>query len=111
MFRIGLRAFQGLSGAGAYAVALTSFFELVPLSKMPLNTTIITLIYVLSQVAGPLLGGAINRSSGVGSENNWRWVFLLKYAYLPRDTSKKQSNNQQCPRWLGHLYSLALGHA
>ena len=70
--RIVLRAFQGIGAAGSNAVTLAIFFELVPPAKYATNTSVVALAYALSQVLGPLLGGAISDHS------TWRWVFLLK---------------------------------
>ena len=67
-----LRAFQGLGAAGSNAVTLAIFFELVPPAKYATNTSVVALTYALSQVLGPLIGGAIN------DHGTWRWVFLLK---------------------------------
>lgn len=66
-----LRAFQGIGAAGSNAVTLAIFFELVPPAKYATNTSVVALAYALSQVLGPLLGGAISDHS------TWRWVFLL----------------------------------
>lgn len=46
--------------------------ELVPPEKWGNFLAIVAVVYVLSSVLGPVLGGLIN------DHGSWRWVFLLK---------------------------------
>lgn len=75
--RIILRAFQGVGASGSYAVIVTIFFELVPPSKFALTTSLISAIFALAFLLGPLLGGAITLFS------SWRWVFIIKQVFHP----------------------------
>ena len=64
---------QGIGGAGNYAVCMAIFFELVPPESFPTYASIVSAVYAISLLLGPILGGLINDSG------DWRWVFLLKY--------------------------------
>lgn len=70
--RIICRSFQGIGGSGIYAVTMVMLYELVPKSKYPLYTTIVSSIVGLGLVLGPVFGGLISQYT------TWRWVFLLK---------------------------------
>lgn len=52
------------------------FFEMVPPSKYPTYTSVVSAIFAISLLLGPLIGGAIN------NHTTWRWVFILKYVAL-----------------------------
>lgn len=65
------RALQGIGGSGIYSIGVIILFDLVPRSKFPMNTAIISVTFALSLALGPILGGVIDDSSA------WRWVFLL----------------------------------
>lgn len=65
------RAFQGIGGAGNYSLCTTIVLELVPPAKYALYTSSLSVVYAISLLLGPILGGAI-------SETNWRWIFWLK---------------------------------
>jgi MFS family permease len=81
--RIVLRAFQGIGGSGTYSVTVAIFFELVPPARFAFTTSLISAIFALAFLVGPLLGGAITQFS------SWKWVFLLKYALLlPRHNAE-----------------------
>ena len=72
--RIIFRAIQGIGGAGTYSLVIVILFELVPPPKFANNTAMISSVFALGLVLGPLVGGLINEYT------TWRWVFLLKYA-------------------------------
>ncbi|KAJ2971514.1 hypothetical protein NUW58_g9397 [Xylaria curta] len=65
------RSFQGIGGAGNYAVSMVVILELVPSHKYAMYTSAISIVYSLSLLLGPILGGAIAERSA------WRWIFLL----------------------------------
>ncbi|KAK4112255.1 major facilitator superfamily MFS-1, partial [Canariomyces notabilis] len=72
------RGFQGIGGAGNYAISSVIFLELVPSHKYAKYTSSISVVYSLSLLCGPLLGGAISEYS------SWRWIFLINVpAALP----------------------------
>ncbi|KAF2248052.1 putative multidrug resistance protein fnx1 [Trematosphaeria pertusa] len=66
-----LRALQGLGGSGVYSVVLIVMFEMVPPQRYPRYSVYVTALFAISLFSGPLVGGAINRST------TWRWIFLL----------------------------------
>ncbi|KAF2681603.1 MFS general substrate transporter [Lentithecium fluviatile CBS 122367] len=66
-----LRAFQGIGASGSYSVIVAIFFELVPPAQFARTTSLISSIFALAFLLGPLLGGVITQFS------TWRWVFLL----------------------------------
>ncbi|ORX95042.1 major facilitator superfamily domain-containing protein [Clohesyomyces aquaticus] len=65
------RAFQGAGGAGCFGLGSIMAFELVPHAQYAGLTAFMSIVYSLSLVVGPIMGGAINNST------TWRWVFLL----------------------------------
>lgn len=71
--RIACRAFQGIGGGGIYALISVMLYELVPPSRYPLYSTLISTVVALSPSLGPIVGGVILQGA------SWRWVFLFKY--------------------------------
>ncbi|PUU72369.1 major facilitator superfamily domain-containing protein [Tuber borchii] len=65
------RAFQGLGGSGIYAMVTVIGSEMVPPEKFGLYMGIISSVFALSSILGPILGGVISGNT------TWRWVFLL----------------------------------
>ncbi|KAF2653158.1 MFS general substrate transporter, partial [Lophiostoma macrostomum CBS 122681] len=65
-----LRAFQGVGGAGCFALGSAILAELVPPEQLAKYVANISIVYGISLLCGPILGGAI-------SAHAWRWVFLL----------------------------------
>jgi len=72
-----LRAFQGLGGSGIYSMVGVVSVAVIPPLKFGKYMAIISSVFAIASVLGPLLGGVINDHS------TWRWVFLLKYVFLP----------------------------
>ncbi|KAI4267574.1 MAG: hypothetical protein L6R38_008199 [Xanthoria sp. 2 TBL-2021] len=66
------RAFQGLGGAGVFAINMTIFFELVRPEIYPTYASNVSVVFAVALLLGPILGGLINDAGA------WRWVFLLK---------------------------------
>lgn len=79
IYRIIFRAFQGLGASGIYAMVTVMNPEMVPSNQWGTYVGITSLVFVLSSVLGPILGGVINGHD----HSSWRWVFLLKYCRLP----------------------------
>lgn len=71
--RIVLRAFQGIGGSGIYSMVGVITIIVVPPEKYGKYVAIISSVFAVASVLGPVLGGTINDHS------SWRWVFLLKY--------------------------------
>jgi MFS family permease len=69
---IGFRAAQGVGGAGMYSMAMITFPELSPPSKVVLVTSTLGVIVALAGVVGPVLGGLLTTYVG------WRYVFWIK---------------------------------
>lgn len=67
-----LRAFQGLGASGIYSMIIVIAPELVPPGKFAKYMAIVSTVFIVASVLGPVLGGVIN------SHSTWRWVFLLK---------------------------------
>ncbi|RDH15403.1 MFS general substrate transporter [Aspergillus niger ATCC 13496] len=65
------RAFQGVGGAGNYSLCAAILLDLVPTEKYATYMSSLSLVYAISLLFGPLMGGGISDSS------TWRWVFLL----------------------------------
>lgn len=67
-----LRAFQGMGASGIYSMVLVLAPTLVPKKDYGKYIGIISSVFALASILGPILGGAIS------SNTTWRWVFLLK---------------------------------
>ncbi|KAF1994393.1 MFS multidrug transporter-like protein [Amniculicola lignicola CBS 123094] len=65
------RAFQGIGGGGCFGIGTIISLELVPEKRYAALTALISAVYALSMIAGPILGGAISK------DTSWRWIFLL----------------------------------
>ncbi|KAI0378118.1 putative multidrug resistance protein fnx1 [Hypomontagnella monticulosa] len=65
------RVLQGLGGSGIFSISMVMFYELVPPEKYPKCTSVVMVMYALSLVLGPIIGGVISLRA------SWRWVFLL----------------------------------
>ncbi|KND87579.1 putative MFS-type transporter YusP [Tolypocladium ophioglossoides CBS 100239] len=65
------RAFQGLGASGIYAMVMVIAPSLVPPAKYGKYMAIVSTVFIVASVLGPVLGGVINTRS------SWRWVFLL----------------------------------
>ena len=70
--RIVFRAIQGIGGAGTYSLVFVIFFELVPPEKFASYSSMLSSVFAIALLLGPLLGGVINDFT------TWRWVFLIK---------------------------------
>lgn len=65
------RAIAGLGSAGTFSGAVTIISLNMPLQERPLYTSLITGIFGISSVAGPLMGGAFTEYL------TWRWCFYI----------------------------------
>lgn len=51
--------------------------EMVPPSSYALYSAILSSVFAISNLLGPVLGGAIN------DHTTWKWIFFLKYEVIP----------------------------
>ncbi|KAK4161241.1 major facilitator superfamily domain-containing protein [Cladorrhinum sp. PSN259] len=65
------RSFQGLGASGIYSLVTVMTPLMVPPAKYPTYIAVISSVFAVSSVLGPLLGGAI------ADHTTWRWVFWL----------------------------------
>ncbi|KAF7367324.1 Major facilitator superfamily transporter [Mycena sanguinolenta] len=65
------RAIAGLGSAGIFTGALIIIAHSVPLAKRPMYTGLISGMYGIASVAGPLMGGAFT------DKVSWRWCFYI----------------------------------
>lgn len=66
-----VRAFQGMGGSGIFSMVVVIAPGLVPREKHGRYMAVISSVFAIASVLGPILGGAITTHS------TWRWVFLL----------------------------------
>ncbi|KAJ0121621.1 hypothetical protein J7T55_008787 [Diaporthe amygdali] len=65
------RAIAGVGSAGMFSGGLLIIVKSLPLVKRPLYTGIISSMYGIASVAGPLLGGVF------ADKATWRWCFFI----------------------------------
>ncbi|OCL10091.1 MFS general substrate transporter [Glonium stellatum] len=74
---IASRVVQGIGGGGIYGLVNVIVTDLVPLKDVGKYLSITGLIWVLADVAGPLLGGAFSQYV------TWRWCFYINLCISP----------------------------
>ncbi|KAF9692531.1 hypothetical protein EKO04_009665 [Ascochyta lentis] len=65
------RAFQGIGGSGLYSLTFVSIIKLVEPDKIGVYTGVISSVFTMSNLLGPLLGGII------ADRTTWRWIFFM----------------------------------
>ncbi|KAF5012107.1 hypothetical protein FDECE_1824 [Fusarium decemcellulare] len=65
------RAFQGLGGSGIYSTVFIIIAKIVTVEKVGMYTGILSSVFALASLLGPILGGAIVDNT------TWRWVFFI----------------------------------
>ncbi|ORY08586.1 major facilitator superfamily domain-containing protein [Clohesyomyces aquaticus] len=65
------RALQGVGGGGIYTMVFVILPEMCTPAQYPLYVTIVSSVFALSNLLGPILGGVISDRS------TWRWIFFL----------------------------------
>ncbi|PKS13033.1 hypothetical protein jhhlp_000374 [Lomentospora prolificans] len=71
------RAFQGFGGSGIYSCVTVITPQILPPKKYAKYMAVISSVFALASILGPVLGGAINDHS------SWIWVFLLNAPVAP----------------------------
>ncbi|PWY68668.1 MFS general substrate transporter [Aspergillus heteromorphus CBS 117.55] len=66
---IAFRALQGIGGSGLYSLALIVIIDITPNEKIPLMSGLLGIVFAVSSVLAPTIGGVISTHS------TWRWVF------------------------------------
>lgn len=61
-----------MGGSGIYSLSTLMVPLMVPPAKFATYITIVTSIFAISSVLGPIVGGAI------ADKTSWRWVFYIK---------------------------------
>jgi MFS family permease len=64
---------QGIGSSGLYSLSFVVIGKISPIEKVGLYTGILSSVFAMSNLLGPLLGGIISDNT------TWRWIFYLKY--------------------------------
>ena len=80
IFIIGLLSFslfsilcgQGFGASGIYSLTLVIAPTIIKPGQMPQYIALVSTVFALASVVGPLMGGAISETG------QWKWVFLFK---------------------------------
>ncbi|KAL4982519.1 major facilitator superfamily-domain-containing protein [Aspergillus falconensis] len=65
------RAFQGVGASGLYCLVFVAILRLISLEKAGLYSGVISSVFALSNLLGPILGGVIVDNT------TWRWIFYI----------------------------------
>ncbi|KAL4964021.1 putative MFS multidrug transporter [Aspergillus stella-maris] len=65
------RAFQGIGASGLYCLVFIAIMRLITLEKTGFYPGIISSVFAISNLLGPILGGVIVDST------TWRWIFYI----------------------------------
>ncbi|KAJ4988353.1 major facilitator superfamily transporter [Stagonosporopsis vannaccii] len=65
------RAFQGIGGSGLYSLTFVSIMKLIVPEKIGFYSGVISSVFTMSNLLGPLLGGII------ADRTTWRWIFFI----------------------------------
>ena len=68
---IAYRALQGVGGSGLYSLCNVLIPEITPRKHFATMSAATGVVFAISSVLGPVLGGVISQQS------TWRWIFLL----------------------------------
>jgi MFS family permease len=69
--RIVFRALQGIGGSALYSLVFVAIIKLIVPEKIAFYSGVISSVFALANLSGPLIGGAIS------DHTNWRWIFWL----------------------------------
>ncbi|KAL4778785.1 major facilitator superfamily-domain-containing protein [Aspergillus varians] len=65
------RAFQGIGASGLYCLVFVAILRLISIEKAGLYSGLISSVFALSNLLGPILGGVIVDNT------TWRWIFYI----------------------------------
>ncbi|KAF2112474.1 major facilitator superfamily domain-containing protein [Lophiotrema nucula] len=65
------RAFQGIGGSGLYSLTFVTLMKLISPEKMGFYSGVISSVFAIANLLGPLLGGVIS------DRTSWRWIFWI----------------------------------
>ncbi|CAN9403798.1 unnamed protein product [Alternaria alternata] len=65
------RAFQGIGGSGLYSLTFVSIMKMIVPEKIGFYSGIVSSVFALANLLGPLLGGII------ADRTTWRWIFFI----------------------------------
>ena len=65
------RAISGLGASGIFGGSVIITFFTVPLKLRPIYTGIVSMIFAVASIVGPLIGGALTQHA------SWRWCFFI----------------------------------
>ncbi|KAH8701069.1 putative MFS multidrug transporter [Talaromyces proteolyticus] len=65
------RALQGIGGSGIYSTVFVIVTKIITPDKIGLYTGILTSVFAIASLLGPILGGVIV------DDTTWRWIFFL----------------------------------
>src|ERR1700742_858413 len=81
-----------MGASGIYSLTMVIATNLVPRANYGKYMAIMSTVFAVASVVGPILGGAISTHS------TWRWVFLLKYAKQFHSVSLSYRNSNMLTR-------------
>ncbi|KAF4977073.1 hypothetical protein FZEAL_6351 [Fusarium zealandicum] len=100
------RAVAGIGSAGIMTGSMMAIIPMVPLHKRPMFQSMFGMVFGISSVAGPLIGGAF------AGRATWRWCFYMNlpigavaavFLLLFLDVSKKQHESVPASKHIARL--------
>ncbi|WP_153448992.1 MDR family MFS transporter [Vibrio algicola] len=99
------RVIQGIGGGGLIALAFTVIADCIPAREVGKYQGYISIVYAVSSIAGPLLGGYF------AEHLSWRWVFwinlplgVLAVILIRKNLSHLNKKRQAKFDWFGALF-------